>query len=1088
MSAMKRIAVALLALSALLVPISQAAGAAAPAWKLSLTPMAANFAPGSEGEANPPNFKPPLYRLVAVNVGGAPTSGTLTLEANLPAGLVPLSASGSGAAAVAKPACTILAQTVTCTTASALYPGRWIGATIGVEVSASPGTLSAEASVGGGGAATVTTLAPTEVSPEDASFDFLAGPGGLSSLFNNEDASATTQAGSHPQQLTIEIGFPTRQTGIGGDGLARLGGAGHPRDIITDLPPGVVINPGATPVLCTEAQFQSDSGCPAAAQVGMVGALTIASGATPTPIFTPLYNMVPPPGVPAELAFDAVGAGIYTHIDGGVRSDGDYGLSGIASDILARPNNPIFSVQAQLWGDPSSPSHDQTRGVCTTSLSLDFCPVTPQDTAFLTMPTHCTGPIATKVKAASWEDPDTFVERSTESTDLQGTPVGVEGCNALQFEPTIDVNPTTNLADSPSGLDFNLHQPQNTDLSGLSTAAMKDAVVTLPEGLVANPSQADGLAACSSEQIGMTTEAGETPIHFDKQPDSCPDAAKLGTVEVTTPLLDDPLPGSVYLAKPFDNPFSSLLAIYFSIDDPKTGTVAKLAGKVIPDPQTGQLTTVFEENPQLPLEDVDLHLFTGPRASLRTPPICGTHTTTSDLTPWSAPEGANANPSDSFQTTTMPGGGNCPMAADQAPNGPSFSAGTISPQAGAYSPFVLKVNREDATQPIAGIEATLPPGLSGKLAGIPYCPESAIARAMGRSEPNEGALELSSPSCPSASEVATVDVAAGAGITPLHVQGKAYLAGPYKGAPLSMAIITPAVAGPFDLGAVTVRTALYVDPKSAQIRAISDPLPTILEGIPLDVRQISLRTRPQFTLNPTSCDPMAISATTTSVFNQSKALSSPFQVGGCQSLAFKPNISIRLKGKTNRGGHPALTAIASFRAGDANTKRAAVTLPRSAFLDQGHIRTVCTRVQFAADQCPEAAIYGHARAFSPLLDNPLEGPVYLRSSDNELPDLVAALSGQVDVELIGRVDSIKGGIRNTFEAAPDAPVSKFVLTMQGGRKGLLINSANLCKAKASLRRANVLMDAHNGKTHDFRPLVKNDCGKKQKRRGKGRGR
>jgi hypothetical protein len=791
--------------------------------------------------------------------------------------------------------------------------------------------------------------------------------------------------------------------------------------------------------------------------------------------------MVPPPGVPAEFGFNAFKVNVYVHLDGGVRSDGDYGLSATASDILAR--NVILDLQADLWGDPSGEGHDQIRGGCLGE-SHKKCPVVPhQDTAFLTMPSQCTGPITTALTSNSWEQPNAFVHREVQSTDLGGTPVGVGGCNQLEFSPTIEAKPTTNLADSPSGLDFTLHQPnQEPKLASLSPSSMRDATVTLPAGMAVNPSQANGLEACSSAQIGLKTQVGQEPINFTKEKASCPDAAKLGPMEVRTPLVDHPLAGAVYLAKPFDNPFGSLLAIYLSIDDPASGTIAKLAGKVIADPQTGQLTTRFEENPELPLEDVKLHLFTGPRASLITPPTCGTHTITSDLTPWSSPEGADAHPSDSFATQAAPNGGSCPSTVEGASNSPSFEAGTISPQAGAYTPFVLKLTRPDGSQRLSGIDVNLPPGLVGKLAGIPYCSEAQIAQAQGRDKPNEGALEKQSPSCPSSSEVGTVDVAAGAGITPLHVTGHAYLAGPYKGAPLSLAIITPAVAGPFDLGAVVVRTALQVNPETAQIHAVSDPLPQILEGIPLDIRSISLEAgRPSFTLNPTSCDPMQVHGTLTSSLGQSAGVANPFQVGGCNALAFKPKLAIRLKGQTKRTGHPALTAVASFRAGDANTRFAQVTLPRSEFLDQAHIGTVCTRVQFNANQCPAASVYGEAEASSPLLDKPLKGLAYLRSSSHELPDLVIALKGQVDVVLAGRIDSVNGGIRTTFEAAPDAPVSKFTLKMRGGKKGLLINSANLCKLKAAQTKATVKMEGQNGKVNDFQPVVKSACGKARKR-------
>jgi hypothetical protein len=394
----------------------------------------------------------------------------------------------------------------------------------------------------------------------------------------------------------------------------------------------------------------------------------------------------------------------------------------------------------------------------------------------------------------------------------------------------------------------------------------------------------------------------------------------------------------------------------------------------------------------------------------------------------------------------------------------------------------LKLARQDGTQQLTGLQATLPEGLLGKLAGIPYCSEAQIAQAQNRSQPNQGALEQQSPSCPAASELGTVSVGAGAGPTPFYASGHAYLAGPYKGAPLSMAIVTPAVAGPFDLGVVVVRAALNIDPVTTQIHAVSDPFPSILHGIPLDLRSVSLKLdRPQFTLNPTSCDPSQLSATLATLPGQSANLASPFQVGGCSSLKYKPSLTLRLKGGTKRADHPKL--IATFRAkpGEANTAAAQVKLPPSAFLDQAHIRTVCTRVQFAANACPKGSIYGTATAKTPLLDQTLTGNVYLRSSNHKLPDLVAALKGPdslpVSVELSGRTDSVKGALRNTFEAVPDVPVTSFRLELLGGRRGLIVNSRDIC---AHRYRATVKLDAQSGKTYDTSPLVRNDCGKKGK--------
>jgi hypothetical protein len=595
---------------------------------------------------------------------------------------------------------------------------------------------------------------------------------------------------------------------------------------------------------------------------------------------------------------------------------------------------------------------------------------------------------------------------------------------------------------------------------------------------------------------------GQRPIRFTKPPDDCPDAAKIGAVQVSTPLLGqrnadneiqrnpdgsvipEPIAGSLYLAKPFANPFGSLLALYLTVDDPKTGVVAKLAGEIHADPKTGQLSTAFSESPQLPIETFSAEIFKGPRAALRTPPACSTYSTKAELRPWSAPDVPDVALADPFALTAAPSGGACPTTAAGAPNAPGFEAGTITPQAGAYSPFVLRVSRPDGSQPLAGFEATLPAGLTAKLAGVPACSEAQIAAAKAREKPDQGALEQASPSCPAASEIGSVDAAAGAGPTPLHVGGRVYLAGPYKGAPLSAAIVTPALAGPFDLGTVVVRAAIYLDRDTALVRTVSDPLPQILEGIPLDLRSATVRLgRPSFTLNPTSCEPKSVLATATSLFGQAASLSNPFQVGGCKPLPFKPKLSIHLFGPTHRGAHPSLRAVFQAKPGEANTARIVIALPRSAFIDQAHFRTICTRVQFAADQCPAGSVYGHIKAISPLLDYHLEGPIYLRSSVHKLPDVVAALRGPpsqpIEIDLDGRVDTVDGGLRTTFESVPDAPVTKAIVTLQGGKKGLFQNSTNICKGA---HRASLKLTAQSGRFFESEPALKADC-----KGGKGKG-
>ena len=548
---------------------------------------------------------------------------------------------------------------------------------------------------------------------------------------------------------------------------------------------------------------------------------------------------------------------------------------------------------------------------------------------------------------------------------------------------------------------------------------------------------------------------------------------------MTTPLLDHPLPGKVFLGSPECGPCTDadaasgrLLKLYLEIDDSVSGVIVKLPGSVKADPSTGRLTALFAEAPQLPFSEFKLHLKEGPAAPLRTPSTCGTYTTTGEMVPWSSPETPTATPADSFQVGSVPGVSGCPTSEAALPDAQSFEAGTVAANAGAFSPFVLKLARADGSQQISRIEATLPEGLLGRLRGIPYCSDAAIAAAATRA----GKAEQASPSCPAASQVGTVEVGAGPGPTPYYVGGHAYLAGPYKGAPLSLAIVTPAVAGPFDLGDVVVRAALFVDPLTAQIHAVSDPIPHILAGIPLDLRSIAVDLdRPGFTLNPTSCEPMPLLGAATTTTGATSSLYQRFQVGGCDSLAFKPRLALRLKGGTRRSKKPALTATVTYpkQGNYSNIARAAVGLPHSEFLDQAHIKTICTRVQFAADSCPKAAIYGHAEAWSPLLDRPLKGPVYLRSSSHKLPDLVADLRGQIEITLDGRIDTDpQGGIRTTFEGVPDAPVSKFVLRMAGGRKGLLENSENLCRKP---QRALARFTAQNAKLETFKAKIANSC-------------
>jgi uncharacterized repeat protein (TIGR01451 family) len=1093
------IATAMLALGAL---IPATASAAAPGWSLAITPLPANFAPGQESE----------YAVVATNIGAASTNGgEIEVKATVPKGLTiapkTFNAHINDPKVTVQPSCEIEeveaeVKALLCKTSSVIRPGYLIRIKVGVTVppGAPKATLEGKATISGGGAAKdARPTAPTVVAPDPVPFDFLPG---FNAPATNEDAETKVLAGNHPYQQTISFGFPTKNPG---DGLTN---DGHPRDIYVNLPRGMVGSPAATEVLCTEVKLTT-TGCPEESQVGLTDITTLGGDVGISDIFTSnLYNMVPPPGSAAELATNVANIGVFVHVLAGVRSETDYGVQALTPDVIAFGTQPIFGVKAQVWGSPTAKAHEDIRGRCGESNGPETCPVKELNTAFLTMPTACPGsPSLFEVLADSWEEPSPefpLHSATYQSADLAGTPVPLEGCDALGFEPAISARPTTNLTDSPSGLAFTLNQPQNTNFSESSPAALKDATITFPAGLSVNPSQAAGLGACSETQVGFKG-VQEGALRFSSAPQSCPEAAKIGTIEATSPLLVarneqhevsqeegkpvlEALKGSVYLAKPFANPFGDLVAIYLVIEDPKTGITAKIAGEVALDPQSGQITTHVSESPELPIEEIKVQLFEGPRGALITPPTCTAATTGADLTPWSAPEGKDAFKSSSFTPAATPLGGPCPATEAQLPNAPKLAAATESPAAGKYSPLVFKLSREDGTQRLGKIEATLPTGLSAKLAGLASCPEAGIAKARSREEPEEGARELADPSCPQAAEIGTVVAGAGAGPTPYYTTGHAYLAGPYKGAPLSVVSIAPAIAGPFDLGTVVVRAALYLDPETAQGRIISDPLPLILHGVPVDLRSIAVHAdRPNFSLNPTSCDEKSFGGQVLSSLGQPAPLSQRFQVGGCKSLPYKPKLTAKLFGPIHRGGHPRLRSVFTAKPGEANTARISFALPKSEFIDQAHFRTICTRVQFAAAQCPAGSVYGHIKATSPLVDYTVEGPIYLRSSSHKLPDVVAALHGPpsqpIEVDLDGRVDSVNGGIRTTFETVPDLPVTKAIVTLQGGKKGLFQNSTNICKGN---HRATIKLDGQNAKAYDTQPLVKAQCGKGAKGKKAGR--
>jgi len=965
-----------------------------------------------------------------------------------------------------------------------LWPSELLEVLIYVETPPSvSGELVNSARVEGGGGGKATTTSRNEA---NESGEAHAGLQRFVAALIDEDGAPANDADSHPYSYTTSFAvnskLPSQQQG--GEALL-LPAEGSLKDIEVKAPPGLTGASALTQTQsrCTAQQFNTTRGvtserggslfineCPDASAIGLIAVNMTERGFGV--VAEPVYNLVPPKGMPAQFGFEIAGAPFYLKIS--LRSDGDYGVS--ARFINAPEAKRVMGATVTLWGVPGDPSHDRLRGHClnpTPPLSLGSCAATGGDPSkpFLRLPSSCDSPLTTSMLFSIWPNPGAF---AAGTSSVEPAP---EGCNLPPFAPTIEARPSTVVADAPTGLHFDLHLPQaeNEAPKGLGEADLRDARVTLPPGLLVNPSSADGLGACSLSQIGFQGMQEGRPS-FSARPAECPDAAKVGTVQVASPLVDHLLPGAVYLAQPHENPFDSLIAIYIAIADPQTGVVVKLAGEVKPDPVTGQLTTTVLQNPQLPFEDFEFDFFKGARAPLRTPAVCGQYTTTTSLIPWTAPaSGPAATPFDSFVTTTSPSGGSCATSAGQLPNAPRFEAGSQNPLAGAYSPFLLRLSRQDGSQELKGLNLTLPPGISAKLAGVAECSEGALTTA----EHKSGREEQAAPSCPAASHLGTVTVGAGAGPSPYYARGDVYLGGPYKGAPLSMAVVTPAVAGPFDLGTVVVKAPLNVDPETAQ-GSVKSEFPTVLQGIPLDVRSVAVSIdRSQFTLNPTSCEAKEVIGEAISVQGQSIPLQNRFQVGGCGSLKFKPKVSLRLKGGTKRSAFPALKAVVTYPNGGAyaNTAKASVALPHSEFLEQSHFRTICTRVQFAAEACPQGAIYGKVRAFTPLLDQPLEGPVYLRSSSNPLPDLVLDLRGQIHVVSVARVDSHNGGIRSRFEAIPDAPISKVVLEMQGGKKGLFVNSRDICK---HVNRATAKLVAHNGKVSSSRPELKAQCRQKKK--------
>jgi hypothetical protein len=822
----------------------------------------------------------------------------------------------------------------------------------------------------------------------------------------NLDGSSANRAGSAPYETDTSFTVSSVASG------SSVRATGDVKSFAVDLPPGLVGNPDAVPK-CARADFElrlSGDGnpvCPSDTQVG-IALVTLEAGSA---MQLPVFNLVAPEGVAAQLGIAS--SKFVAFLDAGVHpnSHGEY-VAYLDGEHIE--GQGFVDLEISLWGDRA-------------------------ERPFLRLPTSCGAPQPIALSATSSEDPQTAVSLpGLVETDREGNPVVMQGCSTLDFSPTIEVTPETTSTDTPTGLEMNLRVPQNEDPAGLAEAHVKDAVVTLPPGMTLTPSTTNGLETCSPAQIGIGS------VQESERRPACPAASQIGTLEVSTPLFEHPLQGDIYLAQQ-ETVQGALMGVYLVVDDPETGILVKLAGRLelggqqgVSGLEPGQVRAVFESNPQFPFSDLKLQLTGGPKASLVTPQTCGSANATSEFTGWN---GTVVTPTSNVLSTST----GCTQGFS-----PAFTAGTADKQAGAYSPFTLTISREDGSQRLGLIDVSTPPGFSGDIAGVAICPNSALEAAERRDRPGGGALEQADPSCPAGSDVGTVTATAGQGPDSISTTGHEYLAGPYKGAPFDLVAITPAISGPFDLGVVVLRQGLYIDPHTGQATVKSDPIPTILDGVPIDVRSVTVHItgvggNNKFIFNPTNCAPLAVAGSLVSTTGTSAAISSPFQAVNCQSLKFKPGFAVATTGQASKAAgaslHVDLTYPNATQGTYANISSIKVDLPKQLPARLTTLQKACLAATFEANpaSCPAPSIVGAVVAHTPILKSPLAGPVYLVSHGNEaFPDVVMVLQGEgITLSLVGNTDVKKGITSNTFKTIPDAPVSSVELTLPQGPYSVL---------------------------------------------------
>jgi hypothetical protein len=983
--------------------VSWGASAGAPVWQVYSDAVPTNFSPGGKDE----------YILHVRNVGTASTNGsTVTVVDHLPPSITAI-ASGDrlfevegippGSSYWSCTGTTVITCTNNPENLLTIAPGEELLAGgmgtapyIGIEVAVSPassaGSITNEVSVSGGGASPARSSQQSAVSFTPASFaleDF-------EQLLLSNEGSRDTQAGSHPYELVTSFSL----TNLGRPREGEVPPTGEAKNLEIELPSGLVGNPSATPK-CPRTLFDlgrrvnAEPSCSRDTQVGTI-ALTVEN---PFTVFViPVYNVEPPTGVAAQFGFAFQSrAGL---IDFGVRTGEGYAVKAVLNNAYQLS---LLHAYLTLWGVPGE--HGTSA---------------PVGASLLTNPTSCGVPLAATVSMNSWEEPSNVLSGLVYPwTDGIGNQLEIGGCEKLNFTPSVEVRPTTSATSTPTGLEVNIKVPQDERPEALAEADLKKAIVTLPAGVTVSPSAANGRQVCTPTQIGLDNS---------EQP-TCPDAAKIGSVEVLTPLLEDPLTGSVYLAQQEENPFESLLAIYLVAEG--SGVVIKLAGHVEANPATGQLTTTFDENPQLPFSELKLRFFGGPRAALMTPATCGSYTPSAQLAGWNG-------------TVVVP-----PIAGFSVSAGcshgfsPSMTAGTTNNEAGAYAPFSASVTRPDGDQLLGAVSARAPPGVLGMLSQVPLC---------GEPQADEGL-------CSAASLIGHVTVVAGPGPFPVTVGGgKVFLTGPYRRGPFGLSIVVPAVAGPFNLGNAVVRAALYVDPHTGQATVVSDPLPTIMQGIPLQVRAVDVDLdRSGFLFNPTNCAPLAVTGTISSTEGASVAVSSRFQAADCASLAFAPGFTVSTQGATSKAKGASLDVKVTSGAKQANIAKVRVSLPKQLPSRLTTLQKACPEPTFAQNPgaCSAASVVGSAKAVTPVLSVPLRGPAYLVSHGGvAFPDLVVVLQGEgVRLDLVGNTAIVKGITTSMFASVPDAPISSFELVLPEGAHSALATDlpvkshSSLCGSK-----------------------------------------